>query len=151
MERNNKELQENNYNLPNTELEDTPTNKRIIDTLNIPEIITATGNVTPERFWMVVMIIIMLGLGLTLFFGGNYLNKQLEKKELEIAKKEEKIDKLTIKLEECPQKALENLRENQEAINALKEDVRRSKEEVKQSNAEKIETLKKLEKINAAL
>ena len=74
---NNDELQ--NYEIPITDLT-SDGNNPILSPSTGADVITAVGGVTPERFWMVFMVIISIALGLFIFIGGGYLANEISSK-----------------------------------------------------------------------
>ena len=117
----------------------------------VADIITATGNLQSEKFWMVVMIIIMLALGGGTVFWINNLYGQLGGKDLEIGKKEAKIELLEKDLKECPDKALAELQETYRKIQELRGEIKTTKIQVDESNRELMETNDKLKQIERGL
>lgn len=146
---NNEDLNQN-YDIPTTDLSEVDSNP-FINSSGVAETITAVGGVTPERFWMVFMVLLTIGLAVTLFFGGRYMDKQLDKKDLEIDKKERKIESLEKELDECPEKTLNELKLTHQKLIELQEEINQTKREVIETNRAKHEEVKKLEQIEKQL
>ena len=111
---NNDELQ--NYEIPITDLT-SDGNNPILSPSTGADVITAVGGVTPERFWMVFMVIISIALGLFIFIGGGYLAN-------EISSKNNEIIQLKKELKECPEETLNRIKEEQLKFQELKEIVK---------------------------
>ena len=100
---NENELQ--NYEMPITDLTDDKGNP-ILSPSTGADIITAVGGVTPERFWMVFMVIISIALGIFTFIGGGYLAN-------EISSKNNEITQLKKELKEGPEETLNRIKKEQ--------------------------------------
>ena len=111
---NENELQ--NYEMPITDLTDDKGNP-ILSPSTGADVITAVGGVTPERFWMVFMVIISIALGLFIFIGGGYLANEISTKNNEIVQ-------LKKELKECPEETLNRIKEEQLKLEELKEIVK---------------------------
>lgn len=123
----------------------------VVGKSQVADIITATGNLQSEKFWMVVMIIIMLALGGGTVFWIQNLYGQLGGKDVEIGKKEAKIELLEKELKECPDKTLAELQETYIKIQELRGEIQTTKMQVDESNRELIDTNNKLKQIEKGL
>ena len=134
---NENELQ--NYEMPITDLTDDKGNP-ILSPSTGADIITAVGGVTPERFWMVFMVIISIALGLFIFIGGGYLAN-------EISSKNNEITQLKKELKECPEETLNRIKEEQLKFQELKEIVKSDSDKIDSALIKKKERLKSLKEI----
>ena len=134
---NENELQ--NYEMPITDLTDDKGNP-ILSPSTGADIITAVGGVTPERFWMVFMVIISIALGIFTFIGGGYLAN-------EISSKNNEITQLKKELKECPEETLNRIKEEQLKFQELKEIVKSDSEKIDSALIKKKERLKSLKEI----
>ena len=134
---NENELQ--NYEMPITDLTDDKGNP-ILSPSTGADIITAVGGVTPERFWMVFMVIISIALGLFIFIGGGYLAN-------EISSKNNEITQLKKELKECPEETLNRIKEEQLKFQELKEIVKSDSAKIDSALIKKKERLKSLKEI----
>ena len=128
-----------NYEMPITDLTDDKGNP-ILSPSTGADIITAVGGVTPERFWMVFMIIISIALGIFTFIGGGYLAN-------EISSKNSEITQLKKELKECPEETLNRIKEEQLKFQELKEIVKSDSEKIDSALIKKKERLKSLKEI----
>lgn len=124
----------------NTSSKDLP----LIGGSSVTDTINAAGGVDPSRFWVVFMIALIIALASTIAFGGGYLVKQLDKKDIEIAV-------LRVKLEECPQKALDDLQKQQRAIEEIKQNVINNSNRIQEIKYERLKDVKNLEQMNKKL
>lgn len=115
------------------------------------DIISATGNLNPNNFWMVVMIILMLGFGGGTVFWITNLYSEITTLDSRIAKKDVRIEQLEKDLAECPQKTLDRLKETQRTIQELRGEFKSTKQEVEIRNKELYETNNKLKKVEEIL
>ena len=134
---NNDELQ--NYEMPITDLTSDVGNP-ILSPSTGADVITAVGGVTPERFWMVFMVIISIALGLFIFIGGGYLAN-------EISSKNNEIIQLKKELKECPEETLNRIKEEQLKFQELKEIVKLDSAKIDNALAKKKQRLKGLKEI----
>ena len=134
---NNDELQ--NYEMPITDLT-SEGNNPILSPSTGADVITAIGGVTPERFWMVFMVIISIALGLFTFIGGGYLAN-------EISSKNSEINQLKKELKECPEETLNRIKEEQLKFQELKEIVKSDSVKINSALIKKKERLKNLKEI----
>lgn len=134
---NNYELQ--NYEIPITDLT-SDGNNPILSPSTGADVITAVGGVTPERFWMVFMVIISIALGLFIFIGGGYLAN-------EISSKNNEIIQLKKELKECPEETLNRIKEEQLKFQELKEIVKLDSAKIDNSLTKKKQRLKSLKEI----
>ena len=134
---NENELQ--NYEMPITDLTGDKGNP-ILSPSTGADIITAVGGVTPERFWMVFMVIISIALGLFIFIGGGYLAN-------EISSKNNEITQLKKELKECPEETLNRIKEEQLKFQELKEIVKSDSDKIDSALIKKKERLKSLKEI----
>ena len=134
---NNDELQ--NYEMPITDLTSDGDNP-ILSPSTGADVITAVGGVTPERFWMVFMVIISIALGLFIFIGGGYLAN-------EISSKNNEITQLKKELKECPEETLNRIKEEQLKFQELKEIVKLDSAKIDNALAKKKQRLKSLKEI----
>ena len=134
---NNDELQ--NYEIPITDLT-SDGNNPILSPSTGADVITAVGGVTPERFWMVFMVIISIALGLFIFIGGGYLAN-------EISSKNNEIIQLKKELKECPEETLNRIKEEQLKFQELKEIVKLDSAKIDNALAKKKQRLKSLKEI----
>lgn len=134
---NNDELQ--NYEVPITDLTSDVGNP-ILSPSTGADVITAVGGVTPERFWMVFMVIISIALGLFIFIGGGYLAN-------EISSKNNEITQLKKELKECPEETLNRIKEEQLKFQELKEIVKLDSAKIDNALAKKKQRLKSLKEI----
>ena len=134
---NNDELQ--NYEMPITDLTSDGGNP-ILSPSTVADVITAVGGVTPERFWMVFMVIISIALGLFIFIGGGYLAN-------EISSKNNEIIQLKKELKECPEETLNRIKEEQLKFQELKEIVKLDSAKIDNALAKKKQRLKSLKEI----
>ncbi len=134
---NNDELQ--NYEMPITDLTSDVGNP-ILSPSTGADVITAVGGVTPERFWMVFMVIISIALGLFIFIGGGYLAN-------EISSKNNEITQLKKELKECPEETLNRIKEEQLKFQELKEIVKLDSAKIDNALAKKKQRLKSLKEI----
>ena len=134
---NNDELQ--NYEIPITDLT-SDGNNPILSPSTGADVITAVGGVTPERFWMVFMVIISIALGLFIFIGGGYLAN-------EISSKNNEITQLKKELKECPEETLNRIKEEQLKFQELKEIVKSDSAKIDSALIKKKERLKSLKEI----
>ena len=134
---NNDELQ--NYEIPITDLT-SDGNNPILSPSTGADVITAVGGVTPERFWMVFMVIISIALGLFIFIGGGYLANEISSKNNEIVQ-------LKKELKECPEETLNRIKEEQLKFQELKEIVKSDSEKIDSALIKKKERLKSLKEI----
>ena len=134
---NNDELQ--NYEMPITDLTSDGGNP-ILSPSTGADVITAVGGVTPERFWMVFMVIISIALGLFIFIGGGYLAN-------EISSKNNEIIQLKKELKECPEETLNRIKEEQLKFQELKEIVKLDSAKIDNALAKKKQRLKGLKEI----
>ena len=128
-----------NYEMPITDLTDDKGNP-ILSPSTGADIITAVGGVTPERFWMVFMVIISIALGIFTFIGGGYLAN-------EITSKNNEITQLKKELKECPEETLNRIKEEQLKFQELKEIVKSDSEKIDSALIKKKERLKSLKEI----
>ena len=128
-----------NYEIPITDLTDDKGNP-ILSPSTGADIITAVGGVTPERFWMVFMVIISIALGIFTFIGGGYLAN-------EITSKNNEITQLKKELKECPEETLNRIKEEQLKFQELKEIVKSDSEKIDSALIKKKERLKSLKEI----
>jgi len=129
------------YQMPTTDLTEVGGDNPVVHSASASDIITAVGGVDPSRFWMIAMIILTIGLGLTLFFGGGYLVKQLDNRESKILALEEK-------LENCPEETLTKMKKQQLEFQDLKQIIKRDSiriDSVILSKESKINKMKKIE------
>ena len=134
---NNDELQ--NYEIPITDLT-SDGNNPILSPSTGADVITAVGGVTPERFWMVFMVIISIALGLFIFIGGGYLAN-------EISSKNNEIIQLKKELKECPEETLNRIKEEQLKFQELKEIVKLDSAKIDNTLTKKKQRLKTLKEI----
>ena len=134
---NENELQ--NYEIPITDLT-SEGNNPILSPSTGADVITAIGGVTPERFWMVFMVIISIALGLFTFIGGGYLAN-------EISSKNSEINQLKKELKECPEETLNRIKEEQLKFQELKEIVKSDSAKINSALIKKKERLKNLKEI----
>ena len=134
---NNDELQ--NYEIPITDLT-SDGNNPILSPSTGADVITAVGGVTPERFWMVFMVIISIALGLFIFIGGGYLAN-------EISSKNNEIIQLKKELKECPEETLNRIKEEQLKFQELKEIVKLDSDKIDNALTKKKQRLKSLKEI----
>ena len=134
---NNDELQ--NYEIPITDLT-SDGNNPILSPSTGADVITAVGGVTPERFWMVFMVIISIALGLFIFIGGGYLAN-------EISSKNNEIIQLKKELKECPEETLNRIKEEQLKFQELKEIVKLDSAKIDNTLTKKKQRLKSLKEI----
>ena len=134
---NNDELQ--NYEIPITDLT-SDGNNPILSPSTGADVITAVGGVTPERFWMVFMVIISIALGLFIFIGGGYLAN-------EISSKNNEIIQLKKELKECPEETLNRIKEEQLKFQELKEIVKLDSAKIDNALTKKKQRLKSLKEI----
>ena len=134
---NNDELQ--SYEMPITDLT-SDGNNPILSPSTGADVITAVGGVTPERFWMVFMVIISIALGLFIFIGGGYLAN-------EISSKNNEIIQLKKELKECPEETLNRIKEEQLKFQELKEIVKLDSAKIDNALAKKKQRLKSLKEI----
>ena len=134
---NENELQ--NYEIPITDLT-SEGNNPILSPSTGADVITAIGGVTPERFWMVFMVIISIALGLFTFIGGRYLAN-------EISSKNNEIIQLKKELKECPEETLNRIKEEQLKFQELKEIVKSDSVKINSALIKKKERLKNLKEI----
>ena len=134
---NNDELQ--NYEMPITDLTSDGDNP-ILSPSTGADVITAVGGVTPERFWMVFMVIISIALGLFIFIGGGYLAN-------EISSKNNEIIQLKKELKECPEETLNRIKEEQLKFQELKEIVKLDSAKIDNALTKKKQRLKGLKEI----
>ena len=134
---NENELQ--NYEMPITDLTDDKGNP-ILSPSTGADLITAVGGVTPERFWMVFMVIISIALGLFIFIGGGYLANEISSKNSEILQ-------LKKELKECPEETLNRIKEEQLKFQELKEIVKSDSTKIDSALIKKKERLKSLKEI----
>lgn len=134
---NNDDLQ--NYEMPITDLT-SDGNNPILSPSTGADVITAVGGVTPERFWMVFMVIISIALGLFIFIGGGYLAN-------EISSKNNEIIQLKKELKECPEETLNRIKEEQLKFQELKEIVKLDSAKIDNALAKKKQRLKSLKEI----
>ena len=134
---NENELQ--NYEIPITDLT-SEGNNPILSPSTGADVITAIGGVTPERFWMVFMVIISIALGLFTFIGGGYLAN-------EISSKNSEINQLKKELKECPEETLNRVKEEQLKFQELKEIVKSDSAKINSALIKKKERLKNLKEI----
>ena len=134
---NENELQ--NYEIPITDLT-SEGNNPILSPSTGADVITAIGGVTPERFWMVFMVIISIALGLFTFIGGGYLAN-------EISSKNSEINQLKKELKECPEETLNRIKEEQLKFQELKEIVKSDSAKINSALIKKKERLKSLKEI----
>ena len=134
---NENELQ--NYEIPITDLT-SEGNNPILSPSTGADVITAVGGVTPERFWMVFMVIISIALGLFIFIGGGYLAN-------EISSKNNEIIQLKKELKECPEETLNRIKEEQLKFQELKEIVKLDSAKIDNTLAKKKQRLKSLKEI----
>ena len=134
---NNDELQ--NYEIPITDLT-SDGNNTILSPSTGADVITAVGGVTPERFWMVFMVIISIALGLFIFIGGGYLAN-------EISSKNNEIIQLKKELKECPEETLNRIKEEQLKFQELKEIVKLDSAKIDNALTKKKQRLKSLKEI----
>ena len=134
---NNDELQ--NYEMPITDLTSDGGNPILSPSIGA-DVITAVGGVTPERFWMVFMVIISIALGLFIFIGGGYLANEISSKNSEILQ-------LKKELKECPEETLNRIKEEQLKFQELKEIVKLDSAKIDNALAKKKERLKSLKEI----
>ena len=133
----NDELQ--NYEIPITDLT-SDGNNPILSPSTGADVITAVGGVTPERFWMVFMVIISIALGLFIFIGGGYLAN-------EISSKNNEIIQLKKELKECPEETLNRIKEEQLKFQELKEIVKLDSAKIDNALTKKKQRLKSLKEI----
>ena len=134
---NENELQ--NYEIPITDLT-SEGNNPILSPSTGADVITAVGGVTPERFWMVFMVIISIALGLFIFIGGGYLAN-------EISSKNNEIIQLKKELKECPEETLNRIKEEQLKFQELKEIVKLDSAKIDNALTKKKQRLKSLKEI----
>ena len=134
---NNDELQ--NYEIPITDLT-SDGNNPILSPSTGADVITTVGGVTPERFWMVFMVIISIALGLFIFIGGGYLAN-------EISSKNNEIIQLKKELKECPEETLNRIKEEQLKFQELKEIVKLDSAKIDNALTKKKQRLKSLKEI----
>ena len=134
---NNDELQ--NYEIPITDLT-SDGNNPILSPSTGADVITAVGGVTPERFWMVFMVIISIALGLFIFIGGGYLAN-------EISSKNNEIIQLKKELKECPEETLNRIKEEQLKFQELKEIVKLDSAKIDNTLTKKKQRLNSLKEI----
>ena len=134
---NENELQ--NYEIPITDLT-SEGNNPILSPSTGADVITAVGGVTPERFWMVFMVIISIALGLFIFIGGGYLANEISSKNNEIVQ-------LKKELKECPEETLNRIKEEQLKFQELKEIVKLDSAKIDNALTKKKQRLKSLKEI----
>lgn len=127
-----------NYNMQTTDMNDVGSNP--VGSGNIVDVIEATGNINPTRFWMVFMVALTIALGMVIFFGGGYLTDEI--KNLKQDNKQ-----LQVKLDECPDKTLETFKKQQAELNELKHNVLRDAMKLDSIEKGKRKTLEKIQKI----
>ena len=128
-----------NYEIPITDLT-SEGNNPILSPSTGADVITAVGGVTPERFWMVFMVLISIALGLFIFIGGGYLAN-------EISSKNNEIIQLKKELKECPEETLNRIKEEQLKFQELKEIVKSDSVKINSALIKKKERLKNLKEI----
>ena len=130
--------------IPTNDINTSSKDSSLIGGSSVAETINAAGGVDPSRFWVVFMIALIIALASTIAFGGGYLVKQLDKKDIEIAA-------LRVKLEECPQKALDDLQKQQRAIEEIKQNVINNSNRIQEIKYEKLKDVKNLEQMDKKL
>lgn len=128
------------YEIPTDEVK----NDGIIGKSPISEIIRETGNLNPTRFWMTVMVIIMLAIGVGMTMWVNKLYEEIGRKDIRITELEKAV-------QEAPQKAIDQLRETHKTIQELRGEIKSSGEKVEKSNTELLKTNDKLKEIEKGL
>lgn len=132
-----------NYEMPTTDMSDVGKDNPVNGS-NISTIIDATGKLDPSKFWMVAMVILTIALGSILFFGGGYLIKELDKKEL-------KIDDLEKKLAACPEETLAKIKKQQLEFQDLKHIIKRDSVRIDSVILSKKNKIQKMQKIEQNL
>lgn len=115
------------------------------------DIITATSNVDPKNFWMVVLVILLLGYGAGTAFWITNLYGQITAQDVILAKKDVKIEQLEKQLDEAPQKTLDDLIQTHNKIQELRGDIKITEQKVNERNKELLETNDKLKEIEKGL
>lgn len=128
------------YEIPTDEVK----NDGIIGQSPISDIIRETGNLNPTRFWMTVMVIIMLAIGVGMTMWVNKLYEEIGRKDLRITELEKAV-------QEAPQKAIDQLRETHKTIQELRGEIKSTGEKVEKSNTELLKTNDKLKEIEKGL
>ena len=88
------------------------------------DIITATSNIDPKNFWMVVLVILLLGYGAGTAFWITNLYEQINAQDIRLAKKDIKIEQFEKQLDEAPQKTLDDLIQTHNKIQELRGDIK---------------------------
>ena len=117
----------------------------------VADIITATNNVDPKNFWMVVLVILLLGYGAGTAFWITNLYEQINAQDVRLAKKDVKIEQLEKQLDEAPQKTLDDLIQTHNKIQELRGDIKLTEQKVNERNKELLETNDKLKQIEKGL
>lgn len=115
------------------------------------DIITATSNVDPKNFWMVVLVILLLGYGAGTAFWITNLYAQITAQDVRLAKKDVRIEQLEKELDEAPQKTLDDLIQTHNKIQELRGDIKITEQKVNERNKELLETNDKLKEIEKGL
>lgn len=118
---------------------------------SVKEVIEAASGVDPSRFWVIMMIALIIALSSVVMFGGGYLVNQISKKEVELEKKEILVESLRKEIKDCPQNTLDNLKKQQQAIEDLKANVLQDRALIKEINVIKKQDINELKKINTKL
>lgn len=135
------------YQMPTTDL----SGGGAIGQSSASDIITATGNIDPNKFWMVVMIILMLGLGGGAVFWIQSLYAEINTLDSRLAKKDVKIEQLEKQLDEAPQKTLDELLQTHQKIQELRGEIKYTDKKIEEGNRELLETNDKLKQIEKGL
>lgn len=130
------------YEMPTTELDSK--GNPILSPSSGADVITAVGSVSPDRFWMIFMIVLSVALGLTLFFGGSYMIS-------EIKTKNEEIQSLKKELKDCPEETINRIKKELEGVKELKNMVLEDSHRIDSTIEKKSSRIDKLQQIDNAL
>ena len=136
------------YQMPMTDLS---SEGSIIGTSGAADVITATGNLNPNNFWMVVLIVLLLGYGAGTVFWITNLYGQIKEQDIRLSKKDVKIEQLQKELDEAPQKTLDELIQTHNKIQELRGDIKATELKVDARNKDLLETNYKLKQVEEKL
>lgn len=136
------------YQMPTTDLS---SEGSIIGTSGAADVITATGNLNPNNFWMVVLIVLLLGYGAGTVFWITNLYGQIKEQDIRLSKKDVKIEQLQKELDEAPQKTLDELIQTHNKIQELRGDIKATELKVDARNKDLLETNYKLKQVEEKL
>lgn len=108
------------------------------------DIITASSNIDPSKFWIVFMVLLIMALASTVMFGGGYLVEQGREKD-------KKITQLEKDLRECPNKTLEDLKKQQQAIEEIRSGLLLDRGRVNKMENSTSDDVQKLQEIDVKL